>query len=66
MGADMANEPGIGELDITDELIALELMVPRKEGVTVFFDPKYPLHISPWIIPRLYPEGKEAEMMAAP
>ncbi|MEX1133145.1 MAG: Fic family protein [Flavobacteriales bacterium] len=50
---------------ITDELIALELMVPRKEGVTVTFDPKYPLHISPWIIPRLYPEGKEAEMMAA-
>lgn len=51
---------------ITDELIALELMVPRKEGVAVIFDPKYPLHISPWIIPRLYPEGKEAELMTAP
>ena len=49
---------------VTDELMALELMTRRKKGVAVVFEPKYPLHISPWILPRLYPEGKEAELMA--
>ncbi|MBK9275075.1 MAG: Fic family protein [Flavobacteriales bacterium] len=48
----------------TDELIALELMTARKEGITVVFEPRYPLHLSPYILPSLYPEGKEAELMA--
>lgn len=49
---------------ITDELISLELMTASKEGVSVVFEPKYPLHISPWLLPRLYPEAKEAELLA--
>jgi Fic family protein len=48
----------------TDVLIALELMTARKEGITMVFEPRYPLHISPYILPSLYPEGKEAELMA--
>ncbi len=49
---------------MTDELIGLELMSSRKEGITVVFEPRYPLHCSPWILPSLYPDGKEAELMA--
>ena len=49
---------------ITDDLIKLELMTTRKEGVAVVFDPRYPLHFSPWLLPRLYPESKESELMA--
>lgn len=50
---------------ITDDLIALDLLSRRKEGVAVVFEPKYPILFSPWILPGLYPEGIEAEMMAA-
>lgn len=49
---------------ITDELIGQKLMTARKEGITVVFAPGYPLHISPYILPSLYPESKEAELMA--
>jgi len=49
---------------VTDELIKLELMTARKEGVAVVFEPRYPLHFSPWLLPRLYPESKESELMA--
>jgi Fic family protein len=48
---------------VTDGLVAMNLLSPLKEGKVVRFYPRYPISISPWILPNLYPEGKEAEMM---
>ncbi|MFZ1692181.1 MAG: Fic family protein [Flavobacteriales bacterium] len=52
---------------VTDELVSKGLLVPHKEkeGLPLRFIAAYPIMISPWILPGLYPEGIEAEMMAA-
>lgn len=52
---------------ITDQLVHMGLLVARKEkeGVALKFLAAYPIVTSPWILPGLYPDGKEAEMMAA-
>lgn len=50
---------------ITDNLLAQDLLSRRKAGVAVVFEPKYPIMISPWILPGLYPDGIEVEMKTA-
>lgn len=52
---------------VTDELVRMGLLLAHREkqGVAVVFSAAYPIPISPWILPGLYPDGKEAQMMAA-
>jgi len=49
---------------VTDSLIQLRLLKPQKEGKIMRFYASYPISISPWILPNLYPDAKEAEMMS--
>lgn len=49
---------------VTDTLIEMQLLSPKKEGKVIMFYPNYPISISPWILPDLYPESKESEMMS--
>lgn len=49
---------------VTDGLIAMGLLISNKEGKVVRFYPRYPIAVSPWLLPNLYPEAKEADMMA--
>lgn len=48
---------------VTDRLVALRLLRAQKEGKMMRYYASYPISISPWILPNLYPDGKEAEMM---
>jgi len=48
---------------VTDGLMAMGLLSSKKEGKVVRFYPRYPIGVSPWILPNLYPDAKEADMM---
>jgi Fic family protein len=48
---------------VTDKLTDLRLLKAQKEGKMLRYYASYPISISPWILPNLYPDAKEAEMM---
>jgi Fic family protein len=48
---------------VTDRLMELRLLRAQKEGKMIRYYASYPIRISPWILPNLYPDAKEAEMM---
>lgn len=48
---------------ITDSLIEMELLTPKKEGISMMYYVKYPITFSPMIFPGLYPSDKEIDMM---
>lgn len=48
---------------VTDKLIELRLLKAQKEGKVMRYYANYPISVSPWILPNLYPEAKEVEMM---
>lgn len=58
----LSDKPGKA---ITDALVHMGLLAAKKEGITIRFTARYPLTVSPWILPGLYSDGKEAELMAA-
>jgi len=49
--------------EITDELEKRGLLRSEKEGVRVRYHVCYPISFSPWLLPGLYPSGREAQMM---
>ncbi|TXI82570.1 MAG: Fic family protein [Crocinitomicaceae bacterium] len=48
---------------ITDSLEQLELVRKTKEGIHVTFHVNYPVNLSPFFFPGIYPSSAEAEMM---
>lgn len=48
---------------ITDALIAMDLLIPIKESITMMYYVKYPITFSPMIFPGLYPSDKEIDLM---
>ncbi|MBL8011179.1 MAG: Fic family protein [Flavobacteriales bacterium] len=49
---------------ITDELIALGLLKRVEAGGGVLYEIAVPIMFSPWILPGLFPTGRESEIMA--
>lgn len=49
---------------ITDELIALGLLKRVETGGAVLYEIAVPIMFSPWILPGLFPTGRESEIMA--
>jgi len=45
-----------------DKLTKMELLSPKKEGITMMYYVNYPVKYSPMIFPGLYPGDKEVEM----
>lgn len=48
---------------LTDQLIDMELVVARKEGIQIMYYVNYPINYSPMLFPGIYPSDKESEMM---
>ena len=48
---------------ITDSLIEMELLIPKKESISMMYYAKYPIIYSPMIFPGLYPPEKEIDMI---
>jgi hypothetical protein len=48
---------------ITDALIAMDLLIPIKESITMMYHVKYPITFSPMIFPGLYPSDKEIDLL---
>lgn len=48
---------------VVDKLVELQLLRIGKEGVMVYYYPKYPVAYSPYLFPGLFPASKEAEMI---
>ena len=49
---------------ITDELIALGLLKRVEASGGVLYEIAVPITFSPWILPGLFPTGRESEIMA--
>jgi Fic family protein len=48
--------------NLTDSLIEMDLLSSKKEGISMYFYPKYPILFSPMLFPGLYPPDKEIDM----
>lgn len=48
---------------ITDSLIEMELLIPKRESISMMYYAKYPILFSPVLFPGLYPTDKEIEMI---
>jgi Fic family protein len=49
--------------NITDSLTEMELLIPKKEGISMMYYAKYPITYSPMLFPGLYPSDKEIDMI---
>jgi hypothetical protein len=49
---------------ITDELITHGLLKRVETGGSVLYEIAVPIMFSPWILPGLFPTGRESEIMA--
>ncbi|MBK6525048.1 MAG: hypothetical protein IPG07_05510 [Crocinitomicaceae bacterium] len=48
---------------LIDELTALQLLIPKKEGKEVMYYVSYPITYAASIFPGLYPSSKEIDML---
>lgn len=48
---------------IIDTLIQMELLIPKKESISMMYYAKYPMMYSPILFPGLYPAEKEIDMI---
>ena len=49
--------------NLTDQLIKMELLESKKEGIHLFYFVKYPIKYSPYLFAGLYPKDKELQML---
>lgn len=49
--------------NMTDGLVEMGLLIPKKESILMMYYAAYPILVSPWIFPGLYPTNKESDMM---
>ncbi|MCF8459097.1 MAG: Fic family protein [Flavobacteriales bacterium] len=49
--------------NMTDALTEMGLITPKKESILMMYYAAYPILISPWLFPGLYPTSKESDMM---
>jgi len=49
--------------NLTDSLIEMELLIPKKEGISMMYYARYPIRFSPMLFPGLYPPEKEIDMI---